>query len=314
MTGRLFLHIGPPKTATTALQYAFEELSNETLVYGGTFQPRRKRNAGSLSDILFQAANGSRAHQGRPLEETLTKIRDDVRSGKIMVISEEMLGLSRSRSMAHKLAFLGECFAGVPTTIILCLRNPLDAIPSLYQELYRAQPFLTKLSFARFCRSDAIDCYDYRKIITLLQEAGFETIRVIGFERVCSGDLTVQELFGHPGLSDKRLELRKVNSSRVKDSTTIRALDPISLEMIGQTRLFRKLRKKLRNLPPFRDDRVAGSLTTIARRISIPNSEYRKLRIPEAQVSHYMDSYRFACALEVAHPDQAARTASREPV
>ncbi|MBC7180972.1 MAG: hypothetical protein H5U14_12920, partial [Roseovarius sp.] len=152
MTGRLFLHIGPPKTATTALQHAFEEIADETLIYGGTFQPR-ERNAGSLSDILLRAASGRRAYRGRQLEEALTRIREDVRSGKTVVISEEMLSLSMTTPMADKLAFLGQCFAGLPTTIILCARDPQEAIPSLYQELYRSQSFLTKLSFSRFCQS-----------------------------------------------------------------------------------------------------------------------------------------------------------------
>ena len=310
MTGHLFLHIGPPKTATTALQHAFEELADETVVYGGTFQPRRERNTGSLSDILFKAASQGRTQHDNKLESALDQIRSDVLSGKIVVISEEMFGLSRSRSMAHKLAFLGECFEGLPSTILLCARNPLDAIPSLYQELYRSQPFLMKLSFARFCRSDAIDCYDYRKIVTLLHEAGFDTIRIIGFEQVCSGKLTMQDLFDRPDLPDRRLGLRKVNTSRIKENTTIRTLEPISLKTIGRTRLVRKLRK----LPPFRNDRVAGSLAAIAERIRIPNSEYRTLSIPEAQVSHYMDSYRFACALEVPYADQAVRTDAQDTV
>lgn len=309
MTGRLFLHIGPPKTATTALQHAFEELADETVIYGGTYQPR-DRNADSLSDVLFKAASRSRTQHDRKLEDALEQIRSDVLSGKIVVISEEMLGLSRSSSMAQKLAFLGRCFAGVPATIILCLRSPVDAIPSLYQQVYRNQPFLTKLSFSRFCRSDTIDCYDYRKIVTLLQEAGFDTIRIIGFDRVCSGDLTVQDVFDHPGLPDKRLSLRRVNTSRIKENTTIRTLEPISLGMIGRTRLVRKLRK----LPPFRNDRVAGSLAVIAARIRIPNSECRTLSIPEAQVSHYMDSYRFACALEVSYADQAPNTDAEDTV
>lgn len=309
MTGRLFLHIGPPKTATTALQYAFEEIADEALIYGGTFQPR-ERNSGSLSDILLRATSLGRAHLGRQLEEALDKIRGEIRSGKAVVISEEMLSLSMKTPMADKLAFLGQCFAGTPTTIILCIRNPLEAIPSLYQELYRSQPFLTKLSFPRFCRSRAIDCYDYRKIITLLQEAGFDTIRIISFEQICSGKLTSQDLFNHPSLPDKRLSLRKVNTSWLKDNTTVRKLEPISLRMVGQTRVFRKLRK----LPPFSDDRVTGALSAIAVWVRIPNSEYRRLSIPEAQVRHYEASYQFACRLEAVCSNSSNHLMTRDIV
>lgn len=309
MTGRVFLHIGPPKTATTALQYAFEEIADETLIYGGTFQPR-ERNSGSLSDILLRAAGGHQAQRGRPLEEALDRIGEAVRSGKIVVISEEMLSLSMNTSMADKLTFLGQCFAGLPTTIILCIRNPQEAIPSLYQELYRVQPFLTKLSFSRFCRSDTVECYDYRKIISLLQEAGLGTIRIISFEHICSGNLTLRELFDHPGLPDKRLSLRKANTSRTKDNTTVRKLEPISLRMIGQTRLFRTLRK----LPPFRSDRVAGRLAAIAERIRIPHSDYRRLAIPQAQARHYEASYRFARAFGAAGPGQDSPAQTRDMV
>lgn len=309
MAGRLFLHIGPPKTATTALQYAFEEIADETLIYGGTFQPR-ERNAGSLSDMLLRATHGRSVKPDHSLEEALTRIREDVRSGKIVVVSEELLSLSMKTPMADKLAFLGQCFAGLPTTIILCIRDPQEAIPSLYQELYRNQPFLTKLSFSRFCRSQVVDCYDYRKIVTLLRQAGFDTILTISFEQICSGEMTSRDLFDHPGLPDKRLNLRKVNTSQTKGDGAIRQLEPLSLGMLGQTRILRKLRK----LPPFSNDRVAGMLAAIAERIKIPNSDYRRLSIPQAQARHFEESYRFAQGLQAVCADQDGDATTRDRV
>lgn len=294
MNGRLFLHIGPPKTATTAMQYAFEEIDNKALVYGGTFQPR-ERNADSLSDILLRAANSNPPKEPRELEGALEEIAEHVRAGKAVVISEEMLSLSTARrSMTDKLSFLGQCFGTIPTTVILGVRDPLDAIPSLYQEIFKSQPLLTKLSFSRFCESNAIECYDYRKIISILQDSGLEKVKIVGFEDICSGSLALQDLLSHPDLPETQLNLRKVNTSQVKGKTMTRKLEPISLAMLGRTRVIRKLRK----MPPFHGERLAQHVAVLARSIRIPNSEFRKLSIPDEKLRHYQKSYRFAQAFD----------------
>lgn len=288
MTGRLYLHIGPPKTATTALQYAFESIADENLIYGGTFQPR-ERNGGSLSDVLLRAMGGT-AGRDR-LDEVVRQIAAAIRSGKSVVISEELFGLSMATPMADKLAFLGQCFAGLPTTIILCIRNPQEAIPSLYQEIYRSQPFLTKLNFSKFCRSQAPDCYDYRKIISLLQGAGFDTIRIIGFEQVCSGNLTTRDLFDDPTLPDRTLTLPRVNTSATRDASPVRRFEPISLKLLTQTRLYGRLRNRL----PVLRGGWGERLVILLGWIRIPGSEYRALTIPKEQVDHFSESYAYAC-------------------
>lgn len=311
MTGRLYLHIGPPKTATTALQYAFEDIADENLIYGGTFQPR-ERNAGSLSDILLRAMGGEPGHGRARVDGAVAQIGAMIRSGKSVVISEEMFALSMRTTLEHKLRFLGEHLGKMPVTVILCIRDPRDAIPSLYQELYRGLPLPTKVRFSRFCNSPSIDCYDYRKIITLLREAGFDAIRVIRFEQVGAGALTSRDLFEDPARPDRALTLPRVNTSATGGggASPVRRLEPISLDLLTQTRLYGGLRRRL----PFLRGRWGERLSALLGRIRVPGSEYRALTIPAARLEHFEKSYAYACKYmenSSSHPQESPAYAEK---
>lgn len=136
MEGRLFLHIGPPKTATTSLQVAFERLSHPRYSYGGTFQPR-ERNTGSLAHQLHRAVG-----EGAPaLPAQVAAVEAKLAEGGIVLISEEMLSLRQEGvATAAKIARLGRLFSGLPVTVLATLRDPVEALPSLFQELRAGLP------------------------------------------------------------------------------------------------------------------------------------------------------------------------------
>ena len=61
MSGKLFVHIGLPKTATTTLQIEFfPELANGGIRYLGVFQPRSEREQDDLYTGCIGAAWGVR--------------------------------------------------------------------------------------------------------------------------------------------------------------------------------------------------------------------------------------------------------------
>ena len=80
--GKLYLHIGPPKTATTSLQVAFQETDLAALHYGGTFQPR-EANAGSLAQTLHRATAGRLTPQDADVRAALGAIREHLRGGGV---------------------------------------------------------------------------------------------------------------------------------------------------------------------------------------------------------------------------------------
>ena len=106
MKGRVFLHVGPPKTATTALQLAFEDLRHPKYVFGGTFQPR-VRNKDSLADVLVKATGGD----GEAAATVIERVKNSLVDGDIVLISEEMLSLEQKAvPMCEKIERLGAIF------------------------------------------------------------------------------------------------------------------------------------------------------------------------------------------------------------
>ena len=79
-TGKLYLHIGPPKTATTSLQIALQKADLPRLHYGGTFQPR-DNNVGSLAQTLHQAAAGRLTTKDADVRAALGDISKILRGG-----------------------------------------------------------------------------------------------------------------------------------------------------------------------------------------------------------------------------------------
>lgn len=79
-TGKLYLHIGPPKTATTSLQIALQQANLPGVHYGGIFQPRES-NVGSIAHLLHQAACGRLAADDPDVCAALDEIGEHLRGG-----------------------------------------------------------------------------------------------------------------------------------------------------------------------------------------------------------------------------------------
>lgn len=93
MTPRIIIHIGPPKTATTSLQMAFEQIKHHKFQYGGVFQPRN-RNTGSLCDRIYSDCSNKNVNPSfiDCAKKELTTLVDE---GKTILISEEMFLLEQ---------------------------------------------------------------------------------------------------------------------------------------------------------------------------------------------------------------------------
>ncbi|WP_157598766.1 hypothetical protein [Tateyamaria omphalii] len=115
--------------------------------------------------------------------EIRKEFKDALNAGQSVFISEEMLLLGdRHLQSPDRLEALADMVQGMPTVILLTLRRPSDAIPSLYQELYLGLEGKYWRDFNGFCTSRHVHCYRYKCIIQRLTALGFETLVLLNFE------------------------------------------------------------------------------------------------------------------------------------
>lgn len=100
--------------------------------------------------------------QGSKDPDLVQWLSDEIKSGSLVLISEEMFLVSQEiRDWEGKLNSLGDYLSNIPVSILVSIRNPIDGLPSLYQEIFDTLPLLYQLSFKRFCGSHFAKCYDY---------------------------------------------------------------------------------------------------------------------------------------------------------
>ena len=193
MSGRLLVHIGLPKTATTALQQdVLPQLTEHGVTYAGVRQPRGSGQSG-LYDGLMAMLRGA---DPAPVREGLAAA---LRHGSV-ALSEEMVVVSEpSVDWRTKVRRLGELLAGLDARVLVTVRSPAEALFSYHVERQR-QPGPARPPFLRDIGSSAYDIYRYRTLTTLLDEA-FDpaTVHYLPFEAVTAGEADlIWELLGLP--------------------------------------------------------------------------------------------------------------------
>ncbi|KAF0285580.1 hypothetical protein BA899_01895 [Spiribacter sp. SSL99] len=274
ITGKLYLHIGPPKTAATSLQIAMQEADLPRLHYGGTFQPRED-NVGSSAQTPHKASCGRLAAGDADVRSALDEIGEHLRGGNLILSEEMFLVEQHDNPFPEKLRRLGDLLSDIPTVVLVTLRDPREGLPSLYQELFNGLPLTEKLSFARFCRGPRARCYDYTFVHENLIQAAFRDIRGIEFHDLTAGEVPLSQVIGHDALTDAMLILRRANSG-AKTGPDKRTLPPVSLKSIGG---MRPVRASL--------DRTGLRGTALSRhaaatfdRIRLRPGDERQLRLP----------------------------------
>ena len=273
MSGQIFIHIGPPKTATTSLQVAAERLRDNRYFYAGTLQPR-DRNSGSIAQQLHQAclSGDKKGHQAAE------KLREECDFGKLVFLSEEMfLVHSGNVSWQQKLTELHSFLVDAPVTILLTLRKPTDALPSLYQELFRGVPLVQKLSFSSFCRNDYANCFDYDFLLSEISSAGFQRVRLIDFTRLTSPSLSTSEVFGlDTDMAVNTLDVGWENKGKTGQVTNQRQLPSVTFKNLADAPGARWLIDHTLR----RDSSLRKMLSRSAERLSLRGPHQRNLVVP----------------------------------
>ncbi len=198
----LLVHVGPPRTGTTSLQIAWQSDESGLFDYGGVRQPRNRSSRELSRDLhrLCQRGDGSRAEaplRGRVLEQLALRLE---RSPRLLVSEEHFLIDDRDATHQIKLRRLGELLGPIHASILICLRDPLEGLASLYLEV-RPHANLFQ-SFRSFLTSNQARVFDYGHLQRTVTDAGFENIRWMSFERLSRGVLRYSDVFDVPSTED----------------------------------------------------------------------------------------------------------------
>ncbi len=190
---KLYTHIGLPKTATTALQQGFFPfIENESLSYAGVLQPRTTAQT-PLYETFCQAVDRG----GASIDVARHEIEEILRTGKSLILSEEMILVSRAKTdWRDKLTHLSALVKGLDYELILTVREPTRALFSYYAEVL---PTLLKETgriedekgfLARAKADPWMEIFHYKKLMNELgKHFDLSRIFIKKFEEVIAGDL-----------------------------------------------------------------------------------------------------------------------------
>ena len=233
--GHVILHIGPPKTATTSLQRLLGEFTSDRFYFGGVTQPRKETTT-DLARRLHRVCAGN-AGDASEVRQAISKY---VEHGRDVVISEEMFLVDRPVAHQAKLQKLRKVLSGLPVTLVVCVRDPVAGLQSLYQQVFPNLSLREKLSFRTFLKSNQARVFDYGSVQEATAEAGFAEVRYISFDRLVAGRLSWADLLGADYPSEITLKPELLNAGKYVDPSK-RDLDGVAIkDTIGW----------LRNLPP----------------------------------------------------------------
>lgn len=271
----VIIHIGPPKTGTTSLQVALDEVEHPDFFYAGTFQPR-SRNAGSSCQMLYRACSDKLGRQIKTSKlqaelEQLTKQR------KAVLFSEEMFLLEQQEvSIEEKIFNLRRAFSGFNCRILISARSGKSALPSLYQEIFHSLPMKLQMDFSEFCRDRRASCYDYIAVCEMLERLGFDDIFVFDFEDLTKKKLNLGVLTSCDEFLGYVLSAKHHNAGLSGSGGNERVLPKVSFKSFGGSALGKSLIKvlNLRKWPGYR------SLVNILDGFEISPSGSRNLVVP----------------------------------
>lgn len=216
---KIYLHIGPPKTATTSLQYWLNDQNFDYHSYEGVIQPRESDSI-TLSDLLLLGSNTN---------ASIEKIRKII-VHKSVIISEEVFAVIKDKSKWEKsMAILSDILSPFDPIIIICLREPSEAIRSYYQEVFHMLPDRLQRNINDFASSDWCLPYDYSAFTDSLRQAGFRDFKYICFDKLISGQYTFNEIF--EGIDQRKILLKRENISK-KEGSKLMSNNKVSLKKV----------------------------------------------------------------------------------
>jgi hypothetical protein len=127
--GSRILHIGPPKTGTTAVQSALFRRQAELAQYGVAYPGRRRHERAAVSAVALEWAPPGYAGD---IEKHWRRLTDEVRTSTAdrVVVSSEIFAVAPDSRLARIVGDLGG-----PLQVVITIRPLALMLPSQWQEL-----------------------------------------------------------------------------------------------------------------------------------------------------------------------------------
>jgi hypothetical protein len=287
----IIIHIGPPKTATTSLQYALQSIDRSDFVYGGMFQPRETQPIPFCADLY--AICTDQEDTTKDPEKLRSEIKAICGNDKTLFLSEEMfLFASNKTPIRSRLSALRDTLSGLECRIVISARPGRAALPSYYQEIFSVLPLEQQVSFDAFCESPKAACYDYGAICDLLTEIGFHDICILDYREIVKDEFTLGDLTGREGHKGVKLALPKTNVGATGAKTSERDIPAVSARNLGRVKWIKSLlvALRLRRLPGYRQ--VVSLLSSVR----LQSAGARALMVPDARADELDRSFETAFA------------------
>ncbi len=266
---KLIIHIGLPKTASTTLQRSvFEKVTDSTYVYLGKCSEGRKELAFEyLCDAIYSRSSCLDQNRSRrtAFQNSLQKYQ-----GKTVLISEEMFAIDTLKSTwQEKLKKLAYMVDGLDVEMIVVVREPYQAIYSLFVEVFHTLPRSLRC-FDTFLNSNQAKLYDYLRLDDWLKdECGMRSVHYLTYENIVSDKETLnykylQAIFRLP--SDMRLSPDTHHNKKVKLNDGILSSSKTLSNNLSNTWPVRFMRKHI-------DARYYSFLAGMLNKVKVKNGD-----------------------------------------
>lgn len=193
------MHIGLPKTATTTLQSElFSKINSRELKYFGVRQPRSEKQT-ELYQAFLNGVNDAR--NGGIFKQNVKEI---LSTGQSILLSDEMVTVSgKGADWEQKIHNLAEITKELEYSLLITVREPVDAMFSFYVELYsrfrkRGRGFIDTALY-----DNDMAIYHYQSFFELLYTLfGAQHLFVTDFRSIISGEKKWVHDFFSPFMSE----------------------------------------------------------------------------------------------------------------
>lgn len=193
---KLFIHIGPPKTATTSLQVYLERARLSNVAFLGKFQRdfEVKREIG-ITKVISRVIRYLKGNGGLELLNSIqTSIDLFFETSDVIIISEEKFIFHEN--WKEKLFKLADLFRKYDPVIIYGFRDSQHAVPSYYCESYNYLEEMYLKNYEAFVNSEWVEIYNLKIVDEVLKEVGFNKLHIYEFNEFIKGKLSLNNIFG----------------------------------------------------------------------------------------------------------------------
>ena len=226
---RMVIHLGPPKCASSSIQMLFQSFDQRGVRYLGRTHPEPTPKNEFAKILLSMATCKASSYQR---EIFANQIENMKMMEEIFIVSEEMILVDRPKtSYQDTLQRIFKLLKDFDLEILLCLRDPVSALQSLYLELIRGLPLAQVRSFDRFLASNQARVFDYTLLVDDLHCAGFDKVRAVAFEDVTVNGFPTAAILGK---GEIRQSLPRANDKGLASASAADRIGSITVGDIGK--------------------------------------------------------------------------------